>query len=113
MQNLLLLHGALGSKEQFNELEKKLKDSFKTYSINFSGHGGDKIPDEPFSIQLFVQDVLSFLDKNGIDKINIFGYRMGGYVGLFLSRHYPERINKLFTIATKLKWTEEIAIKET
>lgn len=113
MQNLLLLHGALGSKVQFIDLEKKLKDSFEAYSINFSGHGGEPIPGEPFSIPLFAQDVLSFLDKNKIDKINIFGYSMGGYVGLYLARHYPERVNKLFTIATKLKWNEEIAARET
>jgi len=113
MQELLLLHGALGSKEQFVSLEKKLKDSFSTHLINFSGHGGEPIPREQFSIKLFADDVLSYLDKMKIDKINIFGYSMGGYVGLFLARHFPARVYKIFTIATKFKWDEEIALKET
>ena len=37
---------------------------------------------------------------------------MGGYVGLYLGRHYPEKVEKLFTLATKLNWTPEGAAKE-
>jgi pimeloyl-ACP methyl ester carboxylesterase len=113
MQNLLLLHGALGSKELFENLETRLKDNFDVHSINFSGHGREPVPDVSFSIELFAGDVLSRLGKMKIEKINIFGYSMGGYVGLYLAKHYPEKIDKVFTIATKFKWNEEIALKET
>ena len=112
MKKLLLLHGALGSKEQFIDLEERLKDSFETFSINFSGHGGEPIPEKPFSIKLFAEDILSFVDKMKIDKINIFGYSMGGYGGLYFAKNNPGRINKIFTLATKFIWNEEIASKE-
>ena len=112
MKQLLLLHGAIGSKEQFVNLEEKLKGSFETHSINFSGHGGKTIPGEPFSISLFAGDVLSYLDKLKIEKIDIFGYSMGGYVGLYLCKNYPGRVNKIFTIASKFKWSDEIGAKE-
>ncbi len=112
MNNLLLLHGALGSKEQFKELEEKLSKSFNAHSISFSGHGGEPIPEEPFSIELFSGDVLKWMQENSIEKINIFGYSMGGYAALYLAKHHPGKINKIFTIATKFLWNEEIAAKE-
>jgi esterase/lipase len=37
---------------------------------------------------------------------------MGGYVGLFLARFYPDRIGKVFTLATKFHWHEETAKRE-
>jgi pimeloyl-ACP methyl ester carboxylesterase len=112
MNNLLALHGALGSKAQFRELEKTLAGDFELYSVNFSGHGGLEIPNEPFSIELFAGDVLSWMEKKSIQKTNIFGYSMGGYIALYLARHYPEKIGKIFTLATKFNWTAESALKE-
>ena len=42
----------------------------------------------------------------------LVGYSMGGYVALYLAKHHPEKINKVFTLATKFLWTPEIAEKE-
>ena len=38
---------------------------------------------------------------------------MGGYVAMYLARHYPRKIDKVITLATKFKWDEIIAAKET
>ncbi len=111
MQHLLLLHGAIGSKNQFEKLKNELQSNYIVHTINFSGHEGEAISDD-FSIQLFAQDVLTYLEKNNIDVINIFGYSMGGYVGLYLAKEYPKKINKIFTLGTKFLWTPEIATKE-
>ena len=112
MDNLLLLHGAIGSKKQFSALEKNLSEKFKVDSLDFTGHGGKIMPDEPFSIRLFSEDILEWLNHNRIDKINIFGYSMGGYAALYLAKRNPERIGKIFTLATKFEWNEEIAARE-
>lgn len=112
MDKLLLLHGAIGSSVQLEPLAKKLEDSFSVYLLNFSGHGGKPIPEEPFSIEMFTEDVLYFIDKNRLEGINIYGYSMGGYVGLYISRHFPEKINKIFTTATKFNWNEDTSLKE-
>ena len=58
MQPLLLLHGAIGSMDQFTELKKALADYYTIYSINFSGHGGLPIVEKDFSLKLFADDVL-------------------------------------------------------
>lgn len=112
-KNLLLLHGAINSQKQFDPLLPYLADQFDVHTINFSGHGGTEIPDQPFSIPLFASDVIAYLDKKNIDQASIFGYSMGGYVALYLASHYSWRVKKIFTLATKLEWTQQIAEKET
>jgi pimeloyl-ACP methyl ester carboxylesterase len=112
MQKLLFLHGALGSQEHFSALKTNLSNDFEMYSFDFKGHGDTEIPDGDFSIQNFAEEVIAFLNQNKIQKTNIFGYSMGGYVGLYLAKNFPERIEKLFTLATKWHWTLENAERE-
>lgn len=112
MKHLLLLHGAIGAKDQLYGLDKSLKDLFDTHTMNFSGHGGREFPAEEFSIPLFAKNVLDYLDEQKIERINIFGYSMGGYVGMYLAKHFPGRVEKLITLATKFHWDEATAAKE-
>lgn len=112
MHELLLLHGALGSKDQFSALETALSGKFKTHALNFSGHGRVASNHHAFTIQNFAHEVLDWMNEHYDRKIDVFGYSMGGYVALWLARFYPERIGKVFTLGTKLKWSEEEAQKE-
>jgi pimeloyl-ACP methyl ester carboxylesterase len=113
MKKILLLHGAIGSEEQMLPLAKYLEPAYEITMIDFIFHGKDvNIPVE-FSIDLFSNQVSNYLDKNQIDKINIFGYSMGGYVGMALAAKYPQRIESVITLGTKFIWTPESAQKET
>lgn len=113
MQPLLLLHGAIGAADQLEPLAKTLSKQYKVYAIDFSGHGNEPFSRAPYSMKLFAEDVLRFMEKNSIDKASIFGYSMGGYVGMYLAKHHPEKIDKIVTLATKFHWDEETAAKET
>ena len=110
--SLLLLHGALGATGQFIELKEKLQPYFEVHAFNFSGHGGNDLP-EKFTIELFVQDTISFLHKQGFATTDIFGYSMGGYVALSLAKEFPESVNRILTLGTKFNWTKESAERET
>jgi pimeloyl-ACP methyl ester carboxylesterase len=112
LEKLLLLHGALDTKEQFSALRSLLQEEFETHAFNFSGHGGKPIPDKAFSIKFFAEEVLSWLDKNNLPSVNIAGHSMGGYAGLYIARFFPERISKVLTVNTKLFWNRETASKE-
>lgn len=111
MKNLLLLHGAIGAKDQLEQLKIVLESDFKVYSMNFSGHGGEAFAEE-FSIKRFASEVEQFVEEKGLEKVSIFGYSMGGYVALYLARHKTHLIDRVITLGTKLKWSVEIAAKE-
>lgn len=112
MKKLLLLHGAIGAASQFDKLKEELKDEYEIYTLNFSGHGGEKITDEKFSIELFADNVLKFLEENKLENIDVFGYSMGGYVALYIAAKYPGKMNRIFTTATKFAWDEETSLNE-
>ncbi len=109
---LLLLHGALGSGRQFDDIAPSLAGEFDVHAPDFPGHGGRVVPDEPLSIPLFASSVLEYLDAHRIHSVPVFGYSMGGYVALYLAAHHPERIARVLTLATKLAWSPQVAQAE-
>lgn len=111
MQQILLLHGALGSQQQLGPVAKQLQKHFIVHQLNFSGHSNTAMPQQ-FSIPQFDEDVLLYLEQNQIENINVFGYSMGGYVALYLALHYPEKVKSIFTLATKFAWTPAFAANE-
>lgn len=109
--NLLLLHGALGSKAQFDPLIPLLKVHYQVHTLDFSGHGNTKLG-RYFTIQQFAQDVIEYMDGNSLESTAVFGYSMGGYVGLYLMTQSPNRIKQLVTLGTKLDWNPQGAARE-
>jgi pimeloyl-ACP methyl ester carboxylesterase len=112
MQHLILLHGAIGSREQLFPLAEVLEQYDTVYTLNFTGHGGENIPADPFSIELFAKDVVRYMQQHNIEFANIFGYSMGGYVAMYLAKNYPEKIERIITLATKFYWDEAVAANE-
>jgi pimeloyl-ACP methyl ester carboxylesterase len=112
MQHLILLHGAIGAKDQLQNLADILKDKFIVHYFNFSGHGGNRFPNADFSISHFANDVLEEMEQKNISRANFFGYSMGGYVAMWLAKSYPGKVEKIITLATKFYWDEQVAAKE-
>jgi len=108
---ILLLHGALGSQSDLDPVKELLSANYEVHQLNFSGHGG-RMTDEPFSIDLFAQDVFDYIESRNLTPIDIFGYSMGGYVALNLASAHPDIFGKIFTLGTKFHWTPESAAQE-
>jgi pimeloyl-ACP methyl ester carboxylesterase len=113
MNSLLLLHGAIGTSSQLTPLQMEFSKHFtNVYVFDFPGHGGKEFPEGAFSIKVFAESVLEWMNENKIRCVDIFGYSMGGYVALYLARYYPQRVGKIMTLATKFDWNEETSVKE-
>src|SRR5882724_555238 len=102
MNRLLLLHGAIGCSSQLIPFQKEFEKSNRQVLVfDFPGHGGKKFSEGDFSIKCFAESVLEFLDEKKISQTDIFGYSMGGYVALYLARHFSNRIGKVMKLGTK------------
>lgn len=112
MQSIVLLHGATGAASQLKPLADALSNRYSVHAINFKGHGGEPMPTEPFSMELFANQVLEYFDQHQLQSPEIFGYSLGGYVGMYIARHFPQRVSRLITLATKFHWDEAIAAKQ-
>ncbi len=109
---VLFLHGALGSKAQFDSIIRELPEGITGDAINFNGHGGSLPSPSGYSFNSFAEDILNYANSNGIDKLNLFGFSMGGYAALYFAKRYPERVNKIFTLNVKFSWDADSTQKE-
>lgn len=112
MEKILFLHGALGSKFQFNAISQQLQNEYECHSLNFAGHGGELIPPQGLTFSVFAENILSYLDKHNISRIHLFGFSMGGYAALYFAHLHPHRVNKVMTVNVKFNWDPISAAKE-
>lgn len=110
-QKLIILHGALGSAKQFELIKNGLKDDFEVYLLDFDGHGNGN-PTVGMSIEIFADNLLSFVEKNDLQNAAVFGYSMGGYVALYLQTLHPNIFQAIITLGTKFDWSVESAEQE-
>lgn len=108
--NILLLHGALGTKRQLANLADSL-DHATCRSLTFTGHGENELPDEGLSFEQFLRDVDEAMQKIS-GPVHLFGYSMGGYVALLWAAKHPDRVASVSTLGTKFIWTPETLEKE-
>lgn len=111
MKTILLLHGALGARTQFETLQQLLAKTYQVHTLNFEGHG-DRATEKPYSLDLFAQNLKDYLDQHNLKRVLVFGYSMGGYVALTLAKSHPQYFEKIITLGTKFNWTPESAEKE-
>jgi pimeloyl-ACP methyl ester carboxylesterase len=112
MKNLIILHGALGAKIQFEELIPQLTPHFNVHTLDFDGHGSKSAVEGDFSIELFTQNLKEYMLEHEIHKPLIFGYSMGGYVALKLEGFEARSFEKVVTLGTKFDWNPVSSQKE-
>jgi pimeloyl-ACP methyl ester carboxylesterase len=113
MQNIILLHGALGSAEDLIPLAKILeKRNLLVHSFSFSGHGKTTFK-STFHVEQFTQELEEFIFEKGLNNASIFGYSMGGYVALNLALQHPNLVGKIVTLGTKFNWSIDAIERET
>jgi pimeloyl-ACP methyl ester carboxylesterase len=112
MTSLLLLHGALGASAQFETWKPLLASSFEVHTPELEGHGLSPAADRPFRMEHFADNLLQYIQKHQLKKPLLFGYSMGGYVGLTLEHLHPGTFAGIFTLATKFDWRPETAAQE-
>lgn len=111
--NLILLHGALGSSQSFENLKPLLAKDFNLIIPDLNWHGSRSNSDSGFSMQDLVDDLEELIHNEDIKSASVFGFSMGGYVALSLALKKPEYFQKIMTLGTKLDWKPEQAEKET
>jgi 2-succinyl-6-hydroxy-2,4-cyclohexadiene-1-carboxylate synthase len=111
---LLLLHGFMGSSEDWDEVIINLSLDFYCLTINLPGHRSVLSSDDPApllptwekglgdegkcSIPQIAQAIHALLPADR--PINLLGYSLGGRIALYLALHYPDRFHKVILEST-------------
>lgn len=91
---ILLLHGFLGSAAQWDAISDQLSAQHHLIIPELPGHGKS-----PFCKDYSVQDIAEALNNilisESIDKVQLVGHSMGGYVCSAFAKAYPEKVSFL------------------
>ncbi len=94
-QPILLLHGFLEDRSMWAGFVLELAQKFNVISIDLLGHGETDSFGYVHSMQHHAEAVKTVLDAEAIDKVNIIGHSMGGYIALAFAKLFPEMVSKL------------------
>lgn len=97
-ETLVLLHGFLESKEIWRKFIPLFSQFGQIIAIDLPGHGGSQVVDEIHTMELMAETVKAVLDYLGVEKANIIGHSMGGYVALAFLEQYPVKVGELMLL---------------
>jgi 3-oxoadipate enol-lactonase len=98
---IVFIHGFPFNKNMWTEQIHALQENFRVITYDVRGHGESESGDTAFSIDLFVDDLISLLDALKIEKTIICGLSMGGYIALRAIEKHPERVQALILSDTQ------------
>ena len=96
-QVILLLHGFMGSSNDFIEIIPQLSKRFCCLTVDLPGHGKTRVfgSEEYYNMPNTAIALIGLLDNLKIEKCYLFGYSMGGRLALYLAINFPTRFEKI------------------
>ncbi|BCK84401.1 alpha/beta hydrolase [Pusillibacter faecalis] len=92
---LVLLHGNGEDGSYFLHQMEAFSREFLVYALDTRGHGRSPRGSAPFTISQFAEDLLAFLDEQGLKRVNLLGFSDGGNIALTFALRHPERVRRL------------------
>ncbi len=94
---LIILHGLLGSSDNWQIMAKEFGSLFHTFTLDARNHGRSPHSDE-FSYRIMAEDVRNFMDLYKLQSTILLGHSMGGKTAMKFALIYPDRVEKLVVV---------------
>ena len=86
---LILLHGNGEDGSYFEHQMDAFASRFRVIALDTRGHGRSPRGEAPFTIRQFADDLLAFMDGQGIERAHLLGFSDGGNIALGLMVNDP------------------------
>jgi pimeloyl-ACP methyl ester carboxylesterase len=90
---VVLVHGTMGSKDDWFEVTRRLSDDFEVTAFDRRGRGDSEDGPE-YSIEREIEDVLAVIDVCG-RPVHLVGHSFGAVLALLVAARAGDRIDKL------------------
>lgn len=94
---LIILHGLLGSLDNWATLARRLADHFHVYTFDARNHGRSS-HSSVMSYDAMVEDVRTFMRDHSLASAYLLGHSMGGKTAMQCAVMYPELVDKLIVV---------------
>jgi len=95
---VLFVHGYADSWNSFRLLLPFLGNAYRLLAPDLRGHGQSGKPPAGYSRRQFAEDLLAFLDRQGLGRVILIGHSLGALIAQHLAARHPERVEKLILI---------------
>lgn len=100
---VIFIHGFPFNKSMWDFQLESLLENYRVIAYDIRGFGKSDPGTTDFSIDLFADDLINFMDELEIDNAIVCGLSMGGYIALNAIDRYPSRITGLILCDTQTK----------
>ncbi len=110
-QPLILLPGGFMTVEAMGELVPQLAATRRIIGVELQGHGHTADIERELRFELMADDIAALIRYLGLEQADIFGFSLGGGVGLQTAIRHPELVRKLALALTAFKrdgWYPEV-----
>ena len=108
---LFLLPGGFMTVEAMGEIVPQLAATRRVIGVELQGHGHTADIERPLRFESMADDIATLIRQLGFERADIFGYSLGGGVGLQTAIRHPEMVRKLALSSTAFKrngWYPEV-----
>jgi pimeloyl-ACP methyl ester carboxylesterase len=102
-QPLLLLPGSFMTIEAMGELVTQLAETRRVIGVELQGHGHTTDIERPLRFELMADDIAALIGHLELEQADLFGFSLGGGVGLQTAIRHPEVVRKLALASTPFK----------
>jgi 3-oxoadipate enol-lactonase len=97
---LVLVHGLAYDRYGWGRFPDLLAERFRVVLIDNRGVGESDAPEGAYAVAQMAADVVAVLDDAGIERTNLFGVSLGGFIAQEVALAYPGRLAKLVLAST-------------
>lgn len=94
---LFLLHGLFGSAANFRSVARQLSASHQVHVLDLRNHGASPWA-EGMAYEQMADDLLAYLDAQGLRSAAVLGHSMGGKAAMALALRAPDRVSRLLVV---------------
>ncbi len=96
-KNLIILHGLLGSSDNWKTLAVQWSEYFTVYTLDLRNHGLSD-HSESMNYDVMSDDIIEFITINELNNVSLLGHSMGGKVAMSVALKHPSLIDKLIVV---------------
>jgi len=101
MSIVLILHGWGSKAENWSQVKKLLeREGYKVFAPDLPGFGKNPPLSRPWAIDDYVEWLADFCEKNNLSQFFLLGHSFGGAISLKFSLKCPEKVKKMFLVAS-------------
>jgi pimeloyl-ACP methyl ester carboxylesterase len=107
---VLLIHGNSSCKEVFHDLINEFGNKYHLIGLDLPGHGASSdaiLPEQTYTLPGYAAVAIELLTALGIREAIVYGWSLGGCIGLEMVAHFPGLIGLMISGAPPASPTTE------